>query len=90
MAAIKYRFIAIRDTSCYLSVYFTGKNETVDVNSKCGWKKIMIGPAGKKSLEIAPGNWVAVIYESRWYVSQVSQLDKSDDTYFVTFLETTD
>ena len=53
-------------------------------------EKVMIGLAGKKSLEIAPGNWVAVIYESKWSVSQVSQLDKSDDTYFVTFLETID
>ena len=46
--------------------------------------------AGNESLEIIPGNSVAVIYKSKWYVGQVLQLENSDDTYFVTFLETAD
>ena len=48
----------------------------------------MIGSAKNESLKIIPGNWVPVIYKSKWYVVQVLQLDNSDDTYFVTFLET--
>ena len=48
----------------------------------------MIGSTENESLKIIPGNWVPVIYKSKWYVVQVLQLDNSDDTYFVTFLET--
>ena len=31
------------------------------------FKEVMIDPAGKKSVEIIPAIWVAVIYESKWY-----------------------
>ena len=45
----------------------------------------MTGPAGNESLQTTPVNWVATIYESKWCVSQILELDKSDDTSFVTF-----
>ena len=66
---IKNRFIAVRDTLCYCSICFTGKNEAANVNSKCEWKKVMISPSGNESLEIIPGYWV--ICESKWDVGQV-------------------
>ena len=51
-----------------LSLFFR-VNEAIDVNSKTGWKKVMICPAGSEPLEIIPGNWVAVIYESGMLVT---------------------
>ena len=53
-------------------------------------RKAMTGPAGNKSLQTTRVNWVATIYESKWYVSQMLELDKSDDTSFVTFWENMD
>lgn len=51
-----------------LSLFFR-VNEAIDVNSKSGWKKVMIGPAGSESQGIIPGNCVAVIYESGMLVT---------------------
>ena len=53
-------------------------------------RKVMTGPVGNESLQTTPVNWVATIYENKWYVSQMLELDKSDDTSFVTFWENMD
>ena len=50
----------------------------------------MIGPGRNESLNIISGKRVAVIYESQWCVGQVLQYDKSNNTYFELFSETTD
>ena len=69
---------------------FYRENKAVDVNTKCEWKEVMIDTAGNKFLEIIPGNWVAVICESKWYVGQGLQLSKSNNTYLVKLMEITD
>ncbi|KXJ26080.1 hypothetical protein AC249_AIPGENE6483 [Exaiptasia diaphana] len=80
--------IAVKDTSCFCVSCF--ENGSFNPKSLCGWrhartKEITAQDATATSINVHAGDWVAAVYEKKWYIGQVKDVDEDDQDAKISF-----
>ena len=87
VAAISPGKIIARETSCHCKECF--RNGIYNPESPCGWKVHLLKECSNTVVKPVAEDWVAAVYDRKWYVGKVLEADPIDNDAFITMQSTT-
>ena len=87
VAAISPGKIIVRETSCHCKECFA--NGSYNPESPCGWKIHLLKECSDTAFTPVAGDWVAAVYDSKWYVGKVLEADRMEKDALITFMQST-
>ena len=85
VAAIAPGKVITRETSCHCQQCFT--NGIFNPESPCLWKQHLLKECPEEA-EVVPvvGDWVAAVYDDKWYVGKVLAVDLTENDANISFM----
>ena len=87
VAAISPGKIIARETSCHCKECF--RNGIYNPESPCGWKVHLLKECSNTAVKPVAEDWVAAVYDRKWYVGKVLEADPIDNDALITMQSTT-
>ena len=87
VAAISPGKIIARKPTCYCHQCF--RDGTYNPESPCGWKIHLLKEFSDTTVTPVVGDWVAAVYDNKWYVGKVVEADPLDSDALITFMQST-